>query len=119
MNIIVVDDEVQLLEIWKRLFEVLGVSISTATNGVEAVEVMQQQTIDLLITDIRMPLADGFHVLRYAFSEQVPPPATFVCSGYIHDEPTVLAPFQIVRVIPKPFSFAGELEYFRSYLAST
>ena len=117
MNILVVDDESELLQVWKGLFGSLGVSIRTAVDGHAAVECMQRETIDVLITDIRMPVADGFHVLRHAHSGLVALPAVFVCSGFIDDEATALESFEIVRVIRKPFVFASELEYFREYLA--
>lgn len=117
MRILVVDDEPGLLRIWKGLFEELGVAVHTAVDGVAATESMQRETFDALITDIRMPVADGLHVLRYAHSELATVPDVFVCSGYIDDEVNALESFKVVRVIRKPFSFSSEHEYFRSYVS--
>ncbi len=117
MNILVVDDELQILSVWNGLFRALGVPIRTAVNGELAIEAMRQEPVDLLITDLRMPVADGFQVLQYIHSEVVPAPVTFVCSGFFDAEANAFERFTIERVIPKPFGFASELKYFREFLA--
>ena len=61
-----------------------------------------------------MPDGDGFVVLDYLRDEAQRRVPTFVCSGYIDDEKTVLSPYAIERIIRKPFSFGDELEFFRA-----
>lgn len=39
--------------------------VSTAANGNEAIEILKKETLDLVITDIKMPAADGFDILTY------------------------------------------------------
>lgn len=66
-KVLLVDDEAAVLETlldtvpWQQF----GVEeILTAKNGIQALEQMQKQTIDLLITDIRMPNMDGLQLLE-------------------------------------------------------
>jgi len=39
--------------------------VSTATNGKEALALIQQQQIDLVLLDLKMSTIDGFEVLKY------------------------------------------------------
>ena len=50
-------------------------------NGLDALEILQNQIIDVMITDIRMPKMDGIELVRAA-QELPSPPITIVISGY-------------------------------------
>lgn len=66
-HVLLVDDEENVLEILKTTiqWQELGVDkIFTAADGQYALEILQKQTIDLLITDIKMPRLDGINLLR-------------------------------------------------------
>ncbi|OAG26945.1 sigma-54-dependent transcriptional regulator [Thermodesulfatator autotrophicus] len=64
-TILIVDDEKDLLEGLKRLIEPeLDCTVFTAENGRKALEILEQQDIDLILTDIRMPEMDGFSLLK-------------------------------------------------------
>ncbi len=115
MKVLVVDDEKLLLEIWQNLFAMLEIETRVASGGHAALALLRQETFDLVITDVRMPDGDGFVVLEHLRKEAGRRVATFVCSGYIDDEKTVLSPYEIERIIRKPFSFGEELEYFRGF----
>lgn len=55
--------------------------ILTARDGVEAMELLEKHTVDVLITDIRMPRMDGIEMVAQAAA--LPhPPLTLVVSGY-------------------------------------
>ena len=47
--------------------------VAECRNGVEAVEVLQWVTVDLLLLDVQMPGLDGFGVIRALGPERVPP----------------------------------------------
>jgi CheY-like chemotaxis protein len=66
-TVLVVDDEPSVLF---ALSEALsdrrrGVRVATAANGIEAVAVLEAQTVDLVLTDLRMPDMDGFELLAF------------------------------------------------------
>src|SRR5689334_20581894 len=62
-SILVVDDKENMLKLFER---VLGgaYDVSTAPDGARALSVLATRAFDLVISDIRMPGADGFEVLR-------------------------------------------------------
>jgi Signal transduction histidine kinase len=58
--ILVVDDHEPLLAAIKVILESQGYEVSTATDGLEALKVMEQVNPDLIIADVMMPRMDGF-----------------------------------------------------------
>ncbi|MHB8174727.1 MAG: sigma-54-dependent transcriptional regulator [Nitrospirota bacterium] len=62
--ILVVDDEENAREGLSKILSKEGYRVETAANGKEAIDNLKDQRYDLVITDMRMPLMDGFEVLR-------------------------------------------------------
>lgn len=60
-NVLIVDDEEELLEIYKYILEGFGLSVLMASNGLEGFEIFSKHMheIDLVISDIKMPILDG------------------------------------------------------------
>ena len=66
VTILVVDDERSMREMLAIALRHDGYHIITAGGGQEAVRILKQQSVDLLISDIRMPDMTGVDVLRQA-----------------------------------------------------
>lgn len=62
-NILIVDDEQSYRQLLSLVFEGDGHSIRTATNGREALALLQEETADVVISDVRMPDMDGIEML--------------------------------------------------------
>lgn len=63
-RILIVDDEKPfLLSLQEGLSDQPEYQVLTALNGQEALEVLKQHKIDLLVTDLKMPVLDGFGLL--------------------------------------------------------
>jgi two-component system response regulator AtoC len=65
LSVLVVDDEEVVRAGITRVLEKEDLSIHTATDGSEALEVMASQTINIVLLDIKMPGMDGIEVLRH------------------------------------------------------
>jgi DNA-binding NtrC family response regulator len=63
-NILVVDDEPDMRDALTAALRREGLCIFTAANGVEALEKVQGQSFDLIITDVRMPRMGGLALLQ-------------------------------------------------------
>jgi DNA-binding NtrC family response regulator len=63
-KILVVDDELDVLDLMKELFENRGYQPLTATNGIEALKIVREEEPDMVISDIRMPDMDGMQLLE-------------------------------------------------------
>lgn len=63
-TVLIVDDEAGLLEILSGWFEREGCTVLTAANGALALELAAHHSIDVLISDIRMPVMDGIQLAK-------------------------------------------------------
>ena len=64
-KVLVVDDDIKLLKMLKRTLIFENLDVLTATNGREALEVVQQEAPDLLIVDWMMPEMDGLELIQH------------------------------------------------------
>jgi two-component system response regulator CpxR len=63
-TILCVDDNEQALSIRKLMLETRGYRVQIATNGVQALEVFQRESIDLVLSDLMMPIMDGAELIQ-------------------------------------------------------
>ena len=63
-SVLLVDDEVDLLDMLGETLQKAGYHVLKAANGLEAVELLQKNKIDLMVSDIHMPGMDGIELLR-------------------------------------------------------
>jgi CheY-like chemotaxis protein len=81
--ILVVDDEPQLLEIFGFWLAAAGCrNVYTAADGKEALAVLKRASIDLLVTDARMPIMDGSALVRRLEEMGEPIPSVIFISGF-------------------------------------
>lgn len=63
-QILVVEDNKSLLMLMKTRLEQAGYKVLQAQNGQEALGILEDQQVDLIISDIMMPLMDGFELIE-------------------------------------------------------
>lgn len=63
-HLLFVDDEAELLELYRTAFAREGYQVSTALTLEDARSVLHSENIDVLILDIRMAVGSGLHLLR-------------------------------------------------------
>ena len=64
MRVLVVDDEPANRRLLRAILAPEGLAIIDATNGVEALEIIEREPIDLVLLDVMMPVLDGIEVCR-------------------------------------------------------
>ncbi|MBF0228414.1 MAG: response regulator [Desulfamplus sp.] len=64
-TILIVDDEEGILEITQEYFERKGYEVYTASNGIEAIEIIESVKIGCCFTDINMPQMDGLQLAEH------------------------------------------------------
>ena len=64
-TIMVVDDEEPIRRALYELLDQTGYSVLDASDGQSAMHLIQEHTVDLVITDIMMPQRDGIELIRW------------------------------------------------------
>jgi len=64
MKILIVDDEIEICNIFDDFFSAKGYEVIKAVSGKEAIEKAKTQKPNLVFLDIRMPKMDGIEVLK-------------------------------------------------------
>jgi len=68
-HVLVVDDDPGVLRMLHTLFDNEGLGCLTAENGVQALACMQDEQIDVVLTDLRMPGLNGLELLEKIHAE--------------------------------------------------
>jgi len=63
-KILVADDEMAIRLLYSEELKEEGYEVFTAANGREALEIVEKESLDLVILDIKMPEMDGIEALR-------------------------------------------------------
>jgi CheY-like chemotaxis protein len=115
-TILVVDDEVDLCEILQFDLEDSGYKVFTAYRAAEALEILQKQTVDLIVSDIRMPGGDGVYLLGEVRKKHFEQPPVIFVSGFA--DVTIAEAFHkgVVAFIAKPLSFETLLDTIQFHL---
>jgi CheY-like chemotaxis protein len=80
-KILLVDDERDFLDTYARILSRLGFVSLTAQDAPSAIELMERQRPGLVVTDLSLPIGDGFQVARRARA-QVPPIPVIIVTAY-------------------------------------
>ena len=64
LRVLVLDDEADALDLIRTLLESCKITVTTASNAADAFEVLKKGHIDVILSDIGMPVEDGFSFIR-------------------------------------------------------
>lgn len=102
-TLLFIDDEVDIVDSLHRSFR-KGYRTLKATSGAEAIKILSEEAVDLIICDQRMPEISGDQVLKYAL-EQQPQAIRILLTGYADTESLMrcINEAQIYKYISKPW----------------
>jgi DNA-binding NtrC family response regulator len=81
ISILVVDDEAMMRNLLEKILVREGYAVKTAGNGVEALELLQHENFELIISDMKMPNMDGFDLLK-AVKQEYPNINVIIMTAY-------------------------------------
>ncbi len=103
-SVLFVDDEPQILRALKRLFKKASFTCHFAESGIDGLKMLEEQDIDLIVSDMRMPHMDGAEFLTQA-RQKYPEIKSILLTGHsdIASTITALNKGGIYRYISKPW----------------
>ena len=106
-NILIVDDNTFILDGLATTFGILlrDYTILTAENGMQAVKIMESVPVDLVLTDLSMPVMDGYQLIEHT-KKIYPHIPVFVMTGvYTADVAERPRPLGVSHCTEKPFDY--------------
>lgn len=119
-RVLVADDEDMLRQTVHDVLTGYGCKVSTATDGARAIELISQQTFDLVLSDIKMPQKNGYQVFAAA-KEANPATPVILTTGFGYDPNHAIIRARregLSAVLFKPFKVDQLLNEIRAALKS-
>lgn len=105
LNILVVDDEEAVREVFRDIFMQDGHTVFSVSSGRDALDILAKEKIDLLFTDLSMPEMSGWELARQA-KKMLPEATVVITSGWGKDfNQEQLSRHGVDFVLPKPVLF--------------
>jgi len=103
-NVLIVDDEETLILIIESRFEDYKdqFKVLTASNGKEAIRILESNVIDFVVTDLNMPILDGIELLAYMSANFPTIPAIAMTAFSTPDVEEKLKKMGTLRILDKP-----------------
>ncbi|NES97744.1 MAG: response regulator, partial [Desertifilum sp. SIO1I2] len=97
MKVLVVDDEADMRQFLRFLLEEHGASVGVANSAEGALQALQSEHFDVLISDISMPQVDGYQLIRQIRKQgnRIPAIALTAYAGDANRQQAINAGFQI------------------------
>jgi response regulator RpfG family c-di-GMP phosphodiesterase len=116
--LLIVDDEMRILAALRRCLRREGYQIITADSPRKAIRILEDQPVDLILSDHQMPGMTGMELLSLA-AEQRPEAARVLITGWTESvTPEALRAADVRAMIPKPWDDAELKRILRSALES-
>lgn len=104
-KLLIIDDEELIIDGLKEIlpWDEMGIVLTrTAANGIEAIEIVNKEKPDIIMTDIKMPLMDGLQLAEYLCKNEVKS-KTVICTGYADfDYAKKAIEYQVKSFLMKP-----------------
>jgi len=118
-SILLVDDEPFLGEAMAGWLARVAGQVFRAEDGAEALRILAANKIDLILSDVRMPVMDGIALLKKVKATGVHPPAVIFITGFSDVPLRDALDMGVEAVLEKPISREELLEIARRALAET
>ena len=102
--ILVIDDEPLMTQLYQEILEQAGHEVLLASNGHEGLQLFRQRLVDLVITDVFMPVQDGLEVIMTLHGEKPNIPIIAITGNGGSPFLTVAKQLGAQHTLAKPFT---------------
>ena len=101
-TLLVVDDDKAVRKLLERIAIRSGFDVLSATDGQNALEILESRTFDIVVVDLMMPRVSGYELVQ-RISTVSPRPTVVVATAMTNGDVAKLDDSLVKRVIRKPF----------------
>lgn len=103
--ILAVDDEENIRNLITYTFESYDIEVKTAENGKAAITILEQNPVDVIITDLLMPTMTGLALIREIKKRKSSIPIIIITAYGNNDMVKQIIAEGVFRLIEKPLNF--------------
>ncbi len=118
-TVLIVDDDAGSRALIERSLRLEHLKLLSAGNGKQAVEILERQLVDLVLTDLYMPEMDGFQLLAVMLQRFASVPVIVMSSSELPELGEELTRRGALRFLEKPFDYLALATSVRETLART
>lgn len=85
-RILIVEDDTELCQLFSHVLEKNGYHTRMVSNGQEALDALAEEYVDLIISDIMMPVMDGYELVRSLRKKSVMTPVLMITARDAFDD---------------------------------
>lgn len=115
-SILITDDDLRLRETLRGVFEPEGFRTLTASDGEEALEIVQTNEVHLLMVDLHMPRFGGLDTIRLIRQRRLELPCILMSAEADRQTVEEVQRWQPVSFLPKPIKRLNMIEAVRAHL---
>lgn len=119
INILIVDDDELMREVLRELISIkkTNAKIYEADNGKDAFQIVQNEKIHCIISDVRMPKGDGISLAKDLLTLKKEKPILFICSGQNELDSEKEKDLNIKKIFEKPFEMDDIIKEINKYFS--
>jgi len=118
-TLLVVDDDETIRELVAAILECRGYAVYTAAQGAAALGILRQLPIDLLVTDVDMPVLNGWELARRVRRMRPQMPILFMSGAATGADMEQTLPDGRSALLHKPFSFVALVDQVEGLLTGS
>lgn len=112
--ILIVDDEKELCKVISWDFEDAGFKVIQSYGGIEAFKVLQNEKIDFVLSDIKMPKGDGVELLKNLKEFDIKVSGFFLMTGYADYPEKTLKDLGMTKLFQKPIDSEDVIDFIKN-----
>lgn len=115
LTVLVVDDETDILELIEDEFKYQGYDTLSATCGNDAISILKQNHVDVVVSDYKMPNGNGMTVLTHV-NHMTKKPYFFFVSGQADVTSDAAVKAGATKFFAKPFDLEELIKEIEQYI---
>jgi CheY-like chemotaxis protein len=114
-RLLIVEDDADLAENLAEILEGMGYQVLSADSGERALELLEHEVVDGVITDFRLPGLDGVELIATLRAKGLPAPVVVISALIDHNVAVKAEEAGALDVLPKPVNFDRLFELLASF----